>query len=52
VLLPNQRKLLEVALLEMVAGWRDELDCAQPWFPEESDRVENIEPVHAESKLI
>jgi formate hydrogenlyase transcriptional activator len=28
VLIPNQRKLLEVALMEMIAGWSDELDYA------------------------
>jgi formate hydrogenlyase transcriptional activator len=49
VLIPNQRRLLEIALLEMVAGWHDELE---PWFPEESDSAENIEPVYAETKLI
>jgi len=49
VLIPNQRNLLEVALMEMIAAWSEELDYAQPWFSEEPDLTENTEPVYTGS---
>jgi DNA-binding NtrC family response regulator len=49
VLIPNQRKLLEVALMETIAVWSDDLDYVQPWFSEEPDITENTEPVYTGS---
>jgi len=49
VLIPNHRKLLEVALMEMIAVWSDDLDYVQPWFSEEPDITENTEPVYTGS---